>query len=91
MNSSPGGHNNSRGQQFRFVPTEPTKPPTASRVSNRAYSQISQLLGIQRKMQKIESETCYPWQLDCEWTSPGLRKSNNRFSSRRVRKNGLPT
>lgn len=68
MNSSQRRPINSRGQQFRFVPTEPIKSPAVSRVSNKAYSQISQLLGIQRKMQKVEEDTCYPWQLDCDWT-----------------------
>jgi hypothetical protein len=88
MNSSPGGVNYSRGQQFKFIPTEPVKPPTKNRVSNKAYSQISQLLGIQRKMQKIEEETCYPWQLDCEWTPQGQSGRRNEWSQ--VRDIGRP-
>jgi hypothetical protein len=68
MNSSQGHYNHSRSQQFKFIPMEPVKPPHVSRVSNKSYSQMSQLLGIQRKMQKVEKDTCYPWQLDCNWT-----------------------
>ena len=75
MSSSRGRHNHSRSQQFKFTPMEPVKPPPVSRVSNKAYSQISQLLGIQRKMQKVEEDTCYPWQLDCDWTPPGLKRT----------------
>ena len=73
MNSSRGRHNQSRSQQSKFTPMEPVKPLPVSRVSNKAYSQISQLLGIQRKMQKVEEETCYPWQLDCDWTPPRVK------------------
>ncbi len=74
MNSSQRQPDNSRSEQFKFIPTEPIKPPSVSRVSNKAYTQISQLLGIQQKMQKVEKETCYPWQLDCKWTRPGLKR-----------------
>ena len=68
MNSSQRLPDNSRSEQFKFIPTEPIKPPSASKASNKAYIQISQLLGIQRKMQTVEKETCDPWQLDCKWT-----------------------
>jgi hypothetical protein len=74
MNSSERHSNHSRSQQFKFVPTEPIIPPSASRVSNKAYTQISQMLGIQKKMRDLSDNTCYPWQIDCKWTPPGLRK-----------------
>jgi len=74
MNSSHRKPGDNRGEQFKLVPTQPIKPPKASRVSNRALTQISQLLGLQQKMKKVEEETCYPWQIDCDWTPPGSKR-----------------
>jgi len=74
VSSSQNKPGNSRSEQFKFVPTQPIKPPKPSRVSNKALTQISQLLGVQEKMRKAEEETCYPWQLNCEWTPPGLKR-----------------
>jgi len=71
VSSSRNKPENRRSEQFKFVPTQPIKPPNASRVSNKALTQISQLLGVQEKMRKAEAETCYPWQLNCEWTPQG--------------------
>jgi len=29
---------------------------------------MSQLIGLQEKMREVEEGTCYPWQLNWEWT-----------------------
>ena len=74
MSSSQNKLGNTRSEQFKFVSTQPIKPLKQSRVTNRAYAQISQLLGLQEKMRRVEEETCYPWQLNCEWTPPTLKR-----------------
>ena len=71
MDSSHHKPGNNRSEQFKFVPAQPIKPPKSSRVSNRALTQISQLLGLQQKMKKVEEETCYPWQINCDWAPRG--------------------
>jgi hypothetical protein len=66
VNSSLGRSGNLRGNQFKFVQLPTANVPANSRVSNRAYSQLSQLLDIQNKMQAIAQKTCYPWQISCQ-------------------------
>ena len=78
MNSSQYQKSNSRSEQFKYIPPEPKSPPKADKGSNKAYTQISQLLTIQKKMQDVSEKTCYPWQLNCDWTPPGLKPRKKR-------------
>jgi hypothetical protein len=75
MNSSQNQKGNSRSEQFKYIPTEPIRPAKSDKGTNKAYTQISQLLTVQKKMQEVANETCYPWQLNCDWTPPGLSQS----------------
>jgi len=81
VSSSRNKPGNSRSEQFKFVPSQPIKPPKPSRVSNKALTQISQLLGVQERMRKAEEETCYLWQLNCEWT-PRVKASKEKSGVR---------
>jgi hypothetical protein len=40
-------------------------------VSN-SYKQLNQQISYQLKERKLQEQTCYPWQLDCNWTPQGL-------------------
>ena len=42
-------------------------------VSNN-YKQLNQQINYQLKEKKLQDQTCYPWQLDCNWTPPGVKR-----------------
>ena len=42
-------------------------------VSNN-YKQLNQQISFQLREKKLQDQTCYPWQLDCDWTPPGVKR-----------------
>ena len=66
-----------RSSQFRDQP-EPKKQtaPRSNKGVGNNYKQLNQQITYQLKEKKLQDETCYPWQLDCNWTPPGVKKPN---------------
>ena len=58
---------NLSSQQFKNVvpaPTPPIKP--LPRTVSKNYQELAHFINLQIKQKKLDAQTCYPWQLDCD-------------------------
>ena len=57
--------------QQNFEGTQPKIRRLNEGVSSN-YRQLSAEIDYQLKAEKLAKERCYPWQISCNWTPPGL-------------------
>jgi hypothetical protein len=50
-------------------------PQRLNKGVSKSYKVLSEYLDMEIKQRKLERETCYPWQISCNWTPPGLNKA----------------
>ena len=57
---------NLSSQQFKNVvpaPTPPIKP--LPRTVSKNYQELAHFINLQIKQNRLDAQTCYPWELDC--------------------------
>ena len=57
---------NLSSQQFKNVvpaPTPPIKP--LPRTVSKNYQELAHFINLQIKQKRLDAQTCYPWELDC--------------------------
>ncbi len=70
---------NLNSQQFKHVipsPTPPIKPLPAAVSKN--YQELAHFINLQIKQKRLDAQTCYPWELDCD-PPPGLKALVDKF------------